>query len=109
MISKRYFSHQFPTGAGPPEVVSASGYDFITVGENLALGVFKNEQDLIDAWMASPGHKENILNKEWREIGVAVVIGKYEGVEEYFAVQEFGTPASVCPKPSASLKQNLEN
>lgn len=114
MFKKGYFAHESPDGKGPAEVAEAAGYNYLIIGENLALGGFKDDADLVAAWMASPGHRENILRKEYKEIGIAVKKGIYEGDEVWIAVQEFGTPASLCNKPSdqsytdvASASENL--
>lgn len=103
MFNKGYFAHESPDGRGPSEVAEAAGYEYIVVGENLALGGFKDDKDLVDAWMASPGHRENILRKEYKEIGISVKKGLYEGRMRWMAVQEFGTPASLCKKPNSDL------
>lgn len=108
MLRKQYFAHESPTGDGPGEVAKKAGYDFVSVGENLALGIFKDEADLVKAWMDSPGHKANILNKKWTEIGVAVIKGEYEGKIQIIAVQEFGTPGALCKKPLDTEKKYIE-
>ena len=98
-----------PDGQGPDYFVSSAGYSYITIGENLALGNFAGDQALVDAWMASPGHRENILRPQFQEIGVAVLKGTYEGQSTWVAVQEFGTPLSVCPAADASLKSAIDS
>ena len=50
-----------------------AGYEYISVGENLAMGNFKNDGDLVEAWMNSPGHRANILSFKYKELGVAVI------------------------------------
>ncbi len=99
MLERQYFDHTSPTGEGPDDLARDAGYAYITIGENLALGNFNNDEALVQAWMDSPGHRANILNTEYTEIGVAVVRGTYEGEETWVAVQEFGRPASSCPSP----------
>ncbi|MDO8664263.1 MAG: CAP domain-containing protein [Candidatus Liptonbacteria bacterium] len=107
MFAKQYFEHVSPSGVGPGDLVEAQGYDYILAGENLALGNFAGDQDLVTAWMNSPGHRANILNNRYREIGVAVGKGMYEGRETWFAVQEFGLPLSACPSPDKTLQTNI--
>jgi len=97
MFSKQYFEHISPSGVGVSELGEQFGYDYILIGENLALGNFKNDQDLVNAWMDSPGHKANILNSHYTEIGVAVGSGRFEDKDVWIAVQHFGTPRSICP------------
>lgn len=107
MFTKQYFEHISPSGTGPAEIAKQSGYEYILVGENLALGNFKNDQELLAAWMASPGHRANILNTRYAEIGVAIQKGNFEGQDVWMAVQEFGLPLANCPSPDATLKDQI--
>lgn len=108
MFTKQYFEHVSPNGTGPSDVVDAAGYEYIRVGENLALGNFASDAELVLAWMDSPGHRANILSKRFTEIGIAVGKGQFEGKQTWLAVQTFAAPASTCPSPDAALKQSLE-
>lgn len=108
ILAKGYFEHVSPQGEGPADLAKEAGYSYIAIGENLALGDFENDKDLVDAWMASPGHRANILGKHFTEIGIAVKKGFYEGRMQWVAVQEFGTPASLCEKPSSSEQREME-
>ncbi len=108
MFERQYFEHISPTGKGPADLAEQAGYVYITVGENLALGNYKNDAALVEAWMNSPGHRANILNSKFTEIGVAVMKGTYEGKTTWLAVQEFGKPASECPKVDQFLKQQID-
>jgi uncharacterized protein YkwD len=62
MFDKQYFEHISPQGVGPAGLAETVGYDYIAIGENLALGNFKDDQALVEAWMNSPGHRANILS-----------------------------------------------
>jgi cysteine-rich secretory family protein len=108
MFDRQYFEHVSPSGRGPSDLANQVGYKYVLVGENLALGNFKDDQTLVAAWMDSPGHRANILNTRYQEIGVAVGRGMFEGRETWLAVQEFGLPLSSCPQPSASLKSQID-
>ncbi len=108
MFKQQYFEHNSPQGTTPADVVTAAKYEYIVVGENLALGNFGNDNLLVEAWMNSPGHRANILHAQFQEIGVAVGKGIFEGREVWLAVQEFGTPLSSCPGPSQSLQGQIE-
>jgi len=108
ILLKQYFEHVSPTGEGPAILAKNAGYEYIRIGENLALGNFSDDQALVSAWMASPGHRENILNPRFKEIGVAAIKGTYQNRTVWVAVQEFGTPASDCPKPDVSPKNQIE-
>jgi len=108
MFNKQYFAHESPTGKNVNDLAEVQGYQFIVIGENLALGNFKDDQTVVQAWMDSPGHRANILNKRYDEIGVGVIQGIYKGQQTWMAVQHFGTPSSTCSHPSASLKSQIE-
>ena len=97
MFDNQYFEHMSPSGQSVSDLTNQVGYDYILIGENLALGNFKDDLALVDAWMASPGHRANILNRHYTEIGVAVGKGVFEGKNVWISVQHFGTPRSVCP------------
>lgn len=109
MFAKQYFDHISPAGIGPAELIAASGYDYILSGENLALGNYRAEQDLVQAWMDSPGHRANILKGGFTEIGVSAVIGQFEGRETLISVQTFATPASACDSPDAKLQSQFDH
>jgi len=107
MFKNQYFEHESPSGVGPGDLVMQHGYSYLVEGENLILGNFSSEKEVVAKWMGSPGHRENILNIRYTEIGVAVVKGQYQGETVWIGVQEFGLPASACPKPSESLKNQI--
>lgn len=108
LFAKQYFEHESPTGVGPSGLAKDVGYDYIVIGENLALGSFNDDKSLVDAWMASPGHRANILNTRYREIGIAVGQGVFEGKNTWIAVQEFGLPITACPQPSSIDKKTID-
>ena len=108
MFKNQYFEHESPSGIDPGELVSGYGYDYIVAGENLILGNFSSEKEVVENWMASPGHKENILNSRYAETGVAIIKGNYNGESVWIGVQEFGLPLSACPQPDAALKEQID-
>lgn len=108
MIDRDYFAHESPDGKTIGDLAKAVGYDYLSVGENLALGDFADAEKLVDAWMNSPGHRANILSSVYTQIGIAVVRGTINGHESWVAVQEFGVPQSVCPAPDAATRSRLE-
>jgi hypothetical protein len=108
MFRQQYFEHVGPDGRGPSDWVEDAGYAYLAVGENLALGNFDNDAALVQAWMNSPGHRANILNTSFKEIGLAATAGTFEGSRTWLAVQEFGTPASACPTPTTTLRTQYE-
>lgn len=108
MCQKQYFAHVSPSGVGAGDLANSFGYDYLSVGENLALGSFASDEILVEAWMNSPGHRANILNSRFTEIGVGVVRCVFEGRSTWLAVQHFGKPASDCPGPDAALKRSID-
>ena len=107
IFKQQYFEHVNPEGVGPDGLASQYGYQYVTIGENLALGNFASNNDLITAWMNSPGHRANILNSKFEEMGAATLEGQYQGREVWVGVQEFGEPLSACPAISASLQAKI--
>ncbi len=107
MFKQRYFEHVSPSGQDISGLAKSVNYDYIVIGENLALGDFENEKALVDAWMASPGHRANILKNNFEEIGIAVGKGNFAGRITWIAVQEFGKPASSCPSIPKDLSATI--
>lgn len=103
MFANNYFEHLSPEGIGVSDLGEMFEYDYILIGENLAMGNFKDEDALLEAWMSSEGHRANILNTKYKEIGVAVGKGMYNGKELWMAVQHFGVPQEACPSVSEYL------
>ena len=110
MFTHQYFAHVSPSGESAITVASSVGYNHLALGENLAEGMFAGDQGLVDAWMASPGHRANILDTHYTQIGVAVRKGMFAGQETWIAVQVFGKPTSACPPaPDPSLQAAIAN
>ncbi len=91
MAEKGYFAHVSPEGIDPWHWIREAGYSFTYAGENLAVN-FSDSEDVVSAWMDSPGHRANILNGTFTEIGIATAVGEYKGEKTTFVVQMFGTP-----------------
>lgn len=91
MASKGYFAHVSPDGKEPWDFIKAEGYAFSAAGENLAVHFFDVEP-LQDAWMNSPGHRANVLNSNFTEMGVGISHGRYENFDTTFVVEMFGKP-----------------
>lgn len=99
MFAKGYWAHNSPTGATPWSFISGAGYRYVVAGENLAKN-FSSSQDVINAWMASPTHRENMVKSSYKEVGFAVVNGKLNGEETTLVVQMFGTTTdAVASRP----------
>ncbi len=79
MVNRHYFEH-YAFGLAPWDFMRNQSYDYIYAGENLAMD-FSTTEGMVKAWMNSPSHKENILNKDFREIGIGTVKGVYSEEE----------------------------
>lgn len=71
MINKNYFNHTSPTYGSPFDMMKQFNISYKTAGENIAKGQ-KTPAEVVKAWMNSQGHRENILNKNYTEIGIGV-------------------------------------
>ena len=71
MINKNYFDHTSPTYGSPFDMMKQFNISYKTAGENIAKGQ-KTPAEVVKAWMNSQGHRENILNKNYTEIGIGV-------------------------------------
>jgi hypothetical protein len=78
MTRRRFFEHVTPEGAAPPARMLAAGYpaDNALTGENIAWGegAKSSPVEIVDMWMHSPGHRENILRPGFTTIGVGVAM-----------------------------------
>jgi Cysteine-rich secretory protein family len=108
MFLNQYFEHTSPAGVDPGKLVQSHGYNYIVAGENLILGNFSSEKEVVQDWMNSPGHRANILNNRYSEIGVAIIKGTYKGETVWIGVQEFGLPLSSCPALDNNLKNQID-
>ncbi len=72
MVDNHYFSHTSPTYGTPFQMIKAFGLSYRTAGENIAWG-YSTPQAVVNGWMNSTGHRENILNASFRQIGVGYV------------------------------------
>jgi uncharacterized protein YkwD len=91
MLARRYFDHQSPAGTTVRERAPAAGYAWRAIGENIAEGQFSVDE-VMDTWMHSPGHRHNILDPDFTELGVGVARGESGGEVRVTWVQVFGTP-----------------
>jgi uncharacterized protein YkwD len=113
MLEKQYFAHISPTGEQASDLAQRVGYPYKIITENIASGMFLTNQKIIDGWMQSPGHRQNILSPEVREIGVSVMKGTMRGQDTWVSVQIFGlqsppVSAKLCTPPSQHLLNQIE-
>ena len=90
MLLREYFAHDTPDGKKPWNFINKKEYDYVFAGENLAMDFVSGEM-IHEAFMKSPSHRRNILDPDYREIGVAVVSGKMFGNDTDILVMFFGT------------------
>ncbi|MEI8130069.1 MAG: CAP domain-containing protein [bacterium] len=108
ILKRQYFEHTSPDGRTVSDLTKDQGYAYIKIGENLALGNFKDNKDVLQAWMNSPSHRANILDTTYTEIGVGVAHGTYQGYEVSVLVQHFGRPLTDCPMVDGTLKAAVD-
>lgn len=72
MLDNHYFSHNSPTYGTPFQMIKAFGLSYRTAGENIAKG-YASPQAVVNGWMNSSGHRANILNASYTQIGVGYV------------------------------------
>lgn len=106
MAAKGYYAHVSPDGVTPMHWVEKAGYRYLAIGENLVVNRTEAEQ-VVDAFMGSPGHRANILRKDFTEIGIGVANGVYKGKDATFTVQIFASPYPQNNKP-AVVKQTVK-
>ena len=95
MFAHNYFAHNSPAGVTPWDWFEKNNYDYAYAGENLAIN-FTDAQSQQAALMASPAHRDNIVNPKYQDIGVAVVEGSMDGRQTILTVQEFGARAGAA-------------
>lgn len=66
-----YFDHTSPTYGTVPEMFAKYNINYYALGENIGQG-YKTPEDAVNAWMSSPGHKDNILSAKYTEIGIGI-------------------------------------
>ncbi len=88
LIQNNYFAHVSPDGKKPWDWINRDNYKYLLVGENLAMN-FTTPESVHKALMLSPSHKKNILNKEYKDIGLAVLNGIIDGKDTSVLVELF--------------------
>lgn len=102
MATHSYFAHVSPDGKTPWYFFDAVGYTYQYAGENLAVD-FNDSADVEQAWMNSPGHRANILDPRFTEVGIATAQGMYQGHLATFVAQEFGSPRTTPASAPAKV------
>lgn len=82
MAKNNYFSHTSPTYGSPFDMMKKFGINYSYAGENIAMG-YRTPESVMEAWMNSPGHRKNILNPNFTEIGVGFTSDGYYWVQHF--------------------------
>ncbi len=91
MFAEDYWAHYAPDGKSPWDFIKAAGYNYVYAGENLARG-FTTSSDVVNAWMASPDHRANMLSNNYTDVGFAVAQGRLPGdANTVLVVEMFGS------------------
>lgn len=108
MLKQNYWAHYSPSGRSPWDFIVAVGYKYQFAGENLAKN-FLFSRDVVSAWMASPTHRDNIVRREFTDVGFAVANGVLNGEETTLVVQIFGTGSTAQEASTPIAVQAEEN
>lgn len=103
MLQDGYFAHTSPSGLSPWYWFKQVRYPYQYAGENLAIG-FLDSDEVTKAWEQSPGHRQNLLNPHYEDMGLAVVKGPFQGHETTLVVQLFGKKAPTSMQTTSSEK-----
>jgi uncharacterized protein YkwD len=85
MANQNYFSHTSLDGRAFDQRITAAGYAWSNIGENIAAGQ-SSVSSVMAGWMASPGHCANIMNNRFAEVGVACVINNSSTYRSYWTM-----------------------
>ncbi len=111
MFKLQYFDHNSPNGTTPWDFIKSAGYEYRYAGENLAID-FISASGAHSALMESSPHRDNILNMNYTEIGIAVKEDIFEGNKSIIIVEEFAAPLYIekiyIEKTSYNLNENVE-
>lgn len=104
MIANDYWAHIAPDGTTPWYFFDQAGYAYLVAGENLAYG-FDTSLGVVNGWMASQSHRDNVLLPAYEEIGFGIASGaNYQGDENTVVVAFYGDPV-VSTSPAAAPVQ----
>jgi len=111
MLLNQYFAHVSPMGIDLTSWIKKVNYGYEMAGENLAMG-FNTAPEVMAAWEASPTHYINLTDPNFKDIGVSMGSGAYQGTDTSFVAQYFGRPvqeltaAVVPPIKTIALPKN---
>ena len=103
MFEENYWAHFAPSGKTPWDFILSAGYRFSFAGENLAKNFYSSDE-VVAAWLASPTHRDNLLNPNYQDIGIVVAQGVLNGQQTTLVVQEFGTTKALANQPTVQVQ-----
>lgn len=108
MFKYQYFDHYRPSNhLGFDNFIDNQNYSFIKAGENLAMGDFTTSKEIVDAWMKSTTHRQNMLDPAYTEIGVSVDYGMFNNHKSILITQHLGKPTATCPTVNETIKGSI--
>jgi len=108
MFTFNYWAHANPQNNREPwYFFDAANYQYRYAGENLGRD-FGTTSPLVQAWIDSPSHRDNLLSSRYRDTGIAVVNGNLQGVDTTLVVQLFGTLQNPAALPQVSAASNIQ-
>ncbi|OJI06779.1 hypothetical protein BK004_02305 [bacterium CG10_46_32] len=120
MLIGQYFAHVSPSKKSLSSFLADTGYSYIVAGENLAMG-FADAESVVNAWVKSPTHYANLIDADYKDIGVGMVSGPFNNSDTTLVAQYFGVgfgapaaplehiPAVAAPQFSASANSEQPN
>jgi uncharacterized protein YkwD len=108
MLKKGYFEHFTPDNKSPWTFIKNAGYYYTKAGENLAMD-FRTSEGVNNAWLASPAHKQNMLDPDFENVGLATLKGNFNGHETIMIVEMFGKKDQSFLSPVNSLISTVTN
>ena len=101
MLMKQYFAHEGPDKKEVDDWLKSAGYKYLVAGENLAMG-FSTPEEVVDGWTKSKTHYENMVDPDFSEIGVGMVVGAFAKTDTTLIAQYFARPTG--EKTSAEIR-----
>lgn len=102
MFAENYWAHVSPSGIQPWYWFGQAGYTYTAAGENLAMD-FDTSSGTVQGWMNSPGHRANILNAAYKDVGFAVQNGTLVGSQTTLVVAHYGATTAAAVAPAAPV------
>jgi hypothetical protein len=104
MAASGLFAHKGVDGSSPWRWVKDQGYSFSRAAENLAVN-YAEADAVVAGWLASPGHRANLLDGRLEEIGIGVADGIHKGKRAAYVVQYLATPVEGTLNQAAAAVQ----